>query len=106
MISILSLVLSLSSANVQTLQFPDSTYSATDARDLDDYCADQVGENDEPDSLDVVRCHEYAPDVYPLPTVSVRPLIAPPAAVLASISPVRHEVAPVWETTCAISCPE
>jgi hypothetical protein len=35
-----------------------------------------------------------------------RTLIAPPAAALASISPIRREVSPVWETTCAISCPE
>jgi hypothetical protein len=86
----LSLVLSLSSANVDVdatpLQFSDSTYSSTDTHDIDDYCADQVGEMDEPDSLDVARCHEYDPTTYPLPTVSARSLIAPAAIAFASIS--------------------
>jgi len=109
MFAILSLVASLSSANVDStlLQFPDSSYSTIDARDLDDYCADQVGElGEDADSLDVARCHEYDPTAYPLPVVSGRPLIAPAAVALASIHPVRQEIAPRFETTCSISCPE
>jgi hypothetical protein len=107
MISILSLALALTSSqpNTSLLQFPDSAYSSDDARDLDDYCTDQVGEMDEPDSLDVVRCHEYAPDAYPLPAVSERLLIAPDVVALASIRPIRVD-APRFETTCSISCPD
>jgi hypothetical protein len=109
MLALLSLALSLSSANVDStlLQFPDSTYSPIDARDLDDYCADQVGELGEAaDSLDVARCHEYDPTTYPLPAVSGRPLIAPASVTLVTIRPARQEIAPRFETTCSISCPD
>lgn len=126
MIALLSLVLSLASTDTYQLDDDGGTFILYgDAQYVLCYgprcqIGDVVEIADSVANVDATDCIDYSsPDVetcrdvetfdrvyFGHSSTSSRRMVAPPAAVLATISPARHEIAPTWETTCSISCPQ